>query len=87
MRAGLDGCGHLPPVVNTGVKHADFVAANVFGGEDLEVAKALANSVLPEAVDHEGKKAAGEQQAGYATADHKQGHQCAAAIAKRITKG
>ena len=75
------------PVLDAGIEDADFVAAKVLGGEDLQMAEAVVDGVFAQAAGHEGKVAAGEQQAGDAAADHQQSHQRAAAIAKDIAKG
>ena len=58
----------------------------MIGGEDLQVAEAVADGVFAETAGHEGEVSAGQQQAGDASADHQQGHQRAAAIAEDVTK-
>ena len=86
MAAGLDGCGHLTPVIDAGVEGANLVAVEVIGGEDLDVTEAAIDGMFAEAPKHAGKEAADEQQPGDASADHEQGHQSAAAVAEDIAK-
>ena len=87
VAASLYRCGHLTPVVNAGVENAVFVAVKVIGGEDLHVAEAAVDGVFAEAVCHEGKVAAGQQQSSHASAHHEQRHQGAAAVAEDVAKG
>ena len=84
--ADLDGCGDLAPVFDAGVEHADFVALEVVGGEDLQVTEAGADGVFAESAGHEGEVSAGQEKAGHAAANHQQGHQGSAAIAEDVTK-
>ena len=77
----------MTPVVDAGVENAVFVAVEVLGSEDLHVTEAAVDSVFAEAVRHEGKVAAGQQQSRDASAHHEQRHQRAAAVAEDVAKG
>ena len=83
---GADVGGNLPPVADAGVENVDFVAAEVLGVEDLDVAEAGADGAFAQAAKHEGEESADEEKAGNAAADHEQRHHRAAAIAEDVTK-
>ena len=87
VAAGGDGCGHLAPVVDAGIEDVHLVAVEVLGGEDLQVAEAVVDGAFAKAPKHAGKEAADQEQPGHASADHDQGHERAAAIAKDVSKG
>ena len=82
-----DICGDLTPVFDAGIEDADFVALEVIGGEYLQVAETVVDRVFAQAVRHEGEVSAGKQQAGHASANHDQGHDGAAPVAKDVSKG
>jgi hypothetical protein len=63
-----------------------FVALEVLGSENLNVAEAVPDRAFTQAVKHESEESADEQQTGHAAAHHHQRHHGAAAIAKNVTK-
>jgi hypothetical protein len=87
MAASFDICGHLTPVIDAGVESANFVAIEVIGGKDLDVAEAAIDGVFAKAPKHAGKEAADKQQSGDASTNHEESHHCAAAVAEDVAKG
>ena len=86
MVGGADVGGDVLPVADAGIEYMDFVAVEVLGVEDLDVAETVADRALAESAEHEGKESADEEESGNASADHEQRHDGAAAIAEDVTK-
>jgi hypothetical protein len=49
-------CGRNPlPVIDAGIQYVHLVTLKVRGGEDLDVAEAVADGAFAQTVDHVGK--------------------------------
>ena len=80
-------CGrHSLPVIDAGIEYMHFVTPEVLGGEDLDVAEAVADSVFAQTVDHVGEVSTRQKKTGDASAHHEEGHDRAAAVAKDVAE-
>jgi hypothetical protein len=64
----------------------NFVAAEVLGVEDLDVAESVADGALAQSAEHEGEESSDQEESGDSAANHQKGHDGSAAIAEDITK-
>jgi hypothetical protein len=70
MMHRLSRCGDLLPVADAGIEYVNIVAAEVLGGEDLNVPKAGADRALAKTAEHECKESTDEEKAGDTASDH-----------------
>jgi hypothetical protein len=63
-----------------------FFAVEVFCREDLQMAKTVIDGAFAQAPKHARKESAYEQQAGDSSANHDEGHDGAATVAKNVSK-